>query len=348
MRLKNDELQLALERERVLLERERKLTEDLRMSLSLSLPHELRTPLNAVLGFSELLMQSPEASTIEQIRQYGKNIYDGGRRLERIVENSLFYAKLQVIMYTSGESRSRSFAESFDAGEVILDIIQQQAESFRRQGDLIADLLHANLRISSGNFTKILLELLNNAFKFSKPGTPVRVAMRLSNAHCVVQINDHGRGMTSEQIAEIGAYMQFDRRRHEQQGIGLGLIVASLLTQLEGGRLSIESIVEHGTTITLAFPCEEQREQTAKGSFTYQGKEFEFPGLVPPPTERLEQLRKSVVIGDILNVQKQIEEIKNLDSQYVAFAEKLYPLARDLNISAIEQILQHYLGEREY
>ena len=60
--------------------------------------------------------------------------------------------------------------------------------------------------------------------------------------------------MTDEQIARIGAYMQFDREKYEQQGIGLGLTIAKLLARLHDGELAIDSEAEQGTTVNVSFP----------------------------------------------------------------------------------------------
>jgi signal transduction histidine kinase len=59
--------------------------------------------------------------------------------------------------------------------------------------------------------------------------------------------------MTREQIADIGAYMQFERKRYEQQGSGLGLIIARMLAQLYDGELHIESLPDQGTIVTVTF-----------------------------------------------------------------------------------------------
>ena len=65
---------------------------------------------------------------------------------------------------------------------------------------------------------------------------------------------DHGRGMTTEQIANIDAYVQFDRKRHEQQGSGLGLALTKRLAELHGGELTIESILGKQTTVRVTLP----------------------------------------------------------------------------------------------
>jgi signal transduction histidine kinase len=75
----------------------------------------------------------------------------------------------------------------------------------------------------------------------------------LNRQQWMLKITDQGRGMMGEQIKNIGAYMQFERERYEQQGSGLGLIIARLLTQLNDGELRIESIPNQGTAVTVVF-----------------------------------------------------------------------------------------------
>jgi signal transduction histidine kinase len=67
-------------------------------------------------------------------------------------------------------------------------------------------------------------------------------------------VTDHGRGMTAEQIASIAPHTQFERRVYEQQGAGLGLVIAKRLTELLGGQLSIESRPGVETTVRISFP----------------------------------------------------------------------------------------------
>ena len=83
----------------------------------------------------------------------------------------------------------------------------------------------------------------------------VRVQTTTNGGHFTLRIADHGRGMKVEHIAEVGAYMQFERKIYEQQGSGLGLTIAKRLTELHGGDLNIQSEIGVGTTAEVTLPC---------------------------------------------------------------------------------------------
>ena len=69
-----------------------------------------------------------------------------------------------------------------------------------------------------------------------------------------LNIVNTGRGMTPEHIANIGPHVQFEREKYEQQGAGLGLIIAKRLTELNGGQFAITSTPGAETKVTVTFP----------------------------------------------------------------------------------------------
>jgi len=83
----------------------------------------------------------------------------------------------------------------------------------------------------------------------------VRVSLAEAADTVTFSVSDQGRGFTSEQIARVGAYMQFDRKLHEQQGQGLGLTIAKRLVELHGGKFSIVSDKISGTIVSARFPA---------------------------------------------------------------------------------------------
>jgi signal transduction histidine kinase len=106
---------------------------------------------------------------------------------------------------------------------------------------------------------KVTDELVQNAFKFSEEGKPVRVTLKEAFNGALLTISDEGRGFSTEQIAQIGAYMQFERKMNEQQGLGLGLTIAKRLVELHGGTFSIEGKKGEGATIIAKLPRRRSR-----------------------------------------------------------------------------------------
>jgi len=97
-------------------------------------------------------------------------------------------------------------------------------------------------------------ELLDNAFKFYYLNNPVQVVTKLhGDDFLTLYVVDRGRGMTSDQVNRLGAYMQFERNLYEQQGCGLGLIIAKRLAEIHGGGLTIESIPNQQTILCVTL-----------------------------------------------------------------------------------------------
>ena len=244
LRTRNVELQAALERER-------RILEDLRVNLSVALPHELHTPLNGILGFCEILLKElPES---HDMTEYVTGIYRSGLRLHRLIKNALLYAKLRILNYLPEQAGTLKREEFIPIKQCIEQIALQKAQDVQRQNDLVLDVQDITLRVSADNLEKILEEVLDNAFKFSQAGTPVRVMTMSEDKQYILTISDQGCGTTTDQIARIEAYTQFDRKQYEQQGLGLGLIIAYLLVLWEGGTFSIISEPQHGTTVSIRF-----------------------------------------------------------------------------------------------
>ncbi len=238
----------------IIQEHEQKL-ENLRGNLILLLPHELRTPLTAILGYSDLLLADDDLKDMPHVLSMVNSINRAGKRLYHLVENFLLYAQIEILKVD--DERKANLQENYTA--IPQAIIEEQAilkaREVNREADLRLDVIDVEaVRVAQDSLKKIVGELVDNAFKFSKAGTPVDVGTTVADAKYVLSIRDLGRGMTPQQIADIGAYMQFERTLHEQQGSGLGLSIARGLVELQGGQLTIESIPNQRTTVSVVFP----------------------------------------------------------------------------------------------
>lgn len=227
--------------------------ESLRANIIHSLPHELRTPLTGILAGADILMDDLEddAHSIMML----KIIHKAGLRLQHLIENYLVYAQIELIASDQNRIAAMRKSQFSKPRKLVEEIAPEKAANAERVSDLaLVEVEDANVCVSPEDFRKIVEELVDNAFKFSEEGQPVQVRAVANNGCYVLSISDQGRGMTQDQIASIGAYMQFERRFYEQQGLGLGLVVSKRLTELYGGEFVIDSTVGQGTTVTAKLP----------------------------------------------------------------------------------------------
>ncbi|MBI5386221.1 MAG: hybrid sensor histidine kinase/response regulator [Verrucomicrobia bacterium] len=232
-----------------------KRLDEVRGNITLALPHELRTPLCGILGLSSILIEDHQTVTPDEVLDNAQGIHRSALRLQRLIENFLIYAQLELLQDDSNPLRQAAESSFTPIDPLVSEAARRMATQAGREKDLYCDITPCSVRIIGENLKKIVEELTGNAFKFSEAGSPVCVKAQVSQDLVTLSVRDYGRGMTAEQIARIGPHTQFDRRVYEQQGTGLGLIIAKRLTEVQGGRWHIESVPGKQTTVSLSFPC---------------------------------------------------------------------------------------------
>ena len=232
---------------------ERKLA-SLRTQISMMMPHELRTPLNGIISNAEMLAADATTLGIATIMEMGKEIHESGLRLERLIENFLFFARLELVATDADSVIALRSARIQQPELLIRTAATTQAEMVGRLQDLTLKLVDTPLPVAEEYFKKIVAELVQNAFKFSEPGSPVRVTFNPVGEEIEFAVHDQGRGLSTEHIRRIDAYVQFERKMQDREGLGLGLAIAKKLTELHGGRLALTSSKETGTTVTVKLP----------------------------------------------------------------------------------------------
>lgn len=236
--------------------------EELRTRMSMTLPHELRTPLNGMLGFADILRKQYSSLDPMEVGRMAERIYRNGKRLHRLIENFLIYAQIELLGTDLQKKESLQTGQTKDVDKVVEIVATTKAEEAGRSNDLSIQLSNGSASIASQYFIKIFEELFDNAMRFSKNGTQLQVVLKENKDTMALSITDHGRGMTPEQIANIGAYVQFERKFYEQQGSGLGLTVSKRLAEVHGGSLEIQSEYGKWTTVIVSLPKAKDYEAT--------------------------------------------------------------------------------------
>lgn len=226
----------------------------LRDNISLMLPHEMRTPLNGILSFAELLEVSADSLPPEEIADMGRTIKESGQRLQRLIDNFLAYVQLEIAAADPAQTEALRGAVTTNAGELVRFEAQGAAEAAGRSADLQLAVANVSAPMSAGNLLRLVQEIVGNALKFSPSGTPVVVSLSVTDGRVTLRVADRGCGFTPEQVANIGAYIQFGRKTNEQQGAGLGLVIAKRISELHGGGMTITSDADAGTVVQVSLP----------------------------------------------------------------------------------------------
>ena len=225
----------------------------LKKNISYALPHELKTPLGTVLGYSELIREQNGQMDTETLLECVDNIISGGHRLQRVIENYLVYAQLELITDPKDIGYLRNNIVP-DVAPIISSTAWKIAANYSRKDDLELEVEALALRIANNDLRKIIYELVDNAFKFSEKGSSVGLKAERQGSEYTIYIYDQGRGIAQEHLELMDGYMQFDRTLHEQQGLGLGFSIAQKLIHFHGGDLAIQSEVNTGTILKIRFP----------------------------------------------------------------------------------------------
>lgn len=225
------------------------LVTDLRSSLRSTLPHEFFTPLAGMLGLVEVLRGDVGKLAPEEMADILDEIDRSGWRLHRTLKNYLFVLDLEAESKPLDLSAAPLPAESVQAA--INSGIEAAMKRQRRTSDLVIRLASVSVRGRGADLTAMVEELVDNACSFSRRGTPIQITLDDTGQ---LTVTDHGRGMTPAQIEQIGAFHQFDRKKFEQQGLGLGLFIVRKLASRCGAEFQIESRAGEGTTANLELP----------------------------------------------------------------------------------------------
>jgi signal transduction histidine kinase len=217
-----------------------------------NMSHELRTPLNAIIGFSELMahgiVQGPK------LLEYAHDINTSGQKLLTILNDILDMARIDAGTVTLAEN------EIF-LGEVVESAVAETQNARAAAGKTITfDRAGAAVLVRGDDkrLRQILVNLLSNAVKFTKDDGRIAVRIEQVEDGVDIAVYDNGVGIPEDKLAMVmepfGQAESAYARLHG--GVGLGLPIIKALVQMHGGRFTLESEVDEGTTARVHLPME--------------------------------------------------------------------------------------------
>ena len=224
--------------------------EDIRRDFVANVSHELRTPLTAIRGFAETLRGSE--LPVEQSRQYLDVILRHADRLGALIEDLLELSRIE------GGTRELAL-EPIDSAALARGLLQDlkpRLDARRLQAECRAGpapLAFADRRA----LEQVLLNLLDNAIKYSEPGGRIELSISGSTAGVRIDVSDTGIGIPEADRARIfERFYRVDKARaRDLGGTGLGLAIVKHLVQAQDGEVFVSSREGHGSTFTLRLPA---------------------------------------------------------------------------------------------
>lgn len=219
--------------------------------------HELRTPLNLITGFAELMAFSPESyGGVRLPRSYRQDmleIYRSSRHLVSLVEDVLALAQLEAGQMLIRRDWTQVDALLRDVTDTMRPLITAKGLAFDLQVEPLPTVF-----ADGGRIRQILLNLLNNAYRYTPEGA-ITVQAACEDGEVVVRVRDTGVGIAEKDLPMI--FQDFYKlgegaAAQRTDGFGLGLSISRRLAEAHGGRLWAESTPGVGSTFCLALPTE--------------------------------------------------------------------------------------------
>ncbi len=213
--------------------------------------HELRSPLTAIISNAQYGFLS-KSTDMELQRQRFQKICDIAKSMSTLVNNLLILARYQ------GQLPTESLQE-IDFNNLLLQIANDYATQPDAQHlSLVSKLPNNNITIlgDANLLRQVVVNLLNNACKYTPAGGQVQLRLFTQSHWAVIQIIDNGIGIPEGDLPYIfERFYRVDKKRSRQTGgFGLGLAIAQQIVQSHGGKITIKSVFQEGTTLQIALP----------------------------------------------------------------------------------------------
>jgi signal transduction histidine kinase len=213
--------------------------------------HELRNPLTAIKGFTRTLMLKADVLTDERKNEYLSMVNEQSNRLAHLVEDLMQVSRIDAGRVTL-EPRALDledtlaglldqFRTKWSGREIVVD----------HRGDTMSPVLADPHKLE-----EILINLIDNAVKYSGESAPVEVSIGTEGPEVRVSVRDHGDGIAPEEIPNL--FQKFARitttSTAEIPGTGLGLFIVKGFVVAHGGRVWVDSTLGEGSTFTFTLP----------------------------------------------------------------------------------------------
>lgn len=213
-----------------------------------SVTHEFKTPITTVKAYSDLISMYPD--DLDLIDDGTHKISKECDRLSSLVENVLRLSALEKYDF-------EIIKEKVNLKEVLAEICERMKGRIKRNNlNLNCDLQEAVIDIDEQSLKHIIINLIDNAIKYSRTNGNIDINCYKDNDHAIIKVSDDGIGIEKSDIYKIfDPFYRVDKHRsREAGGAGLGLSLVKKLVEKQGGEIKVESEIGTGSSFYVIFP----------------------------------------------------------------------------------------------
>jgi signal transduction histidine kinase len=212
--------------------------------------HELKTPITVVLANTSILLSGSVKDTGEQ-KKWISYIELEARRMKKLVEDMLFLARVD------SKEKEEVFTKISLSDAVLTSTLPFEAVMYEYHKTLKCDIGEGlYIKGDAGQIKQLVYILLDNANKYAKEDSEVKVSLKKEGAKAALSVNNSGEPIDSKDIGHIfDRFIRADKARTGgKNSYGLGLAIAKEIAEFHGGKISVESNIDEGTTFSIVLP----------------------------------------------------------------------------------------------
>jgi len=227
-----------------------------KQDLAMLVAHELRTPLVSISMVSDILSREISLLDRDQVAMMLDTMQGGSQRLVRLVEQMVLYVQLESGALRDSLSSPLRESRMYD---LVIGAVERARQFAYRRPDVPVRLEEYSedlvVCVDAIAMQHALAEVLANAMLFSAADSEVFVRLWAADGMAWFCVADWGRGIPADEVGRVfEPFYQVDRRRQEQQGIGIGLTLAREVVRAHGGLIALESSFGNGTEVRIGLP----------------------------------------------------------------------------------------------
>lgn len=216
-----------------------------------NMSHELRTPLNAIIGFSEIIKNTTSDKIDLKYKEYAGDIYNAGTHLLDLINDILDFSKSEL-------NKLEIDPIWFELNKIIDVCFRMVTNKAQESGITLEKYLKEKTIIycDPKRLKQVIINILSNSLKFTLKGGKVTLAVTEKDNYLMIKITDTGIGISPENLTRVVAGFRdcTNKGISNYEGTGLGLPLSKKLVELMGGKFTIQSALNKGTTVSLDFP----------------------------------------------------------------------------------------------